>query len=74
MALAKGGEVEFYNPIFFFNLDLKRRKNFGGGGLIFFLEPISLGNLGVSSPKIVIRLSRTYEKLHCKGEPFRSSG
>ena len=26
------------------------------------------------SPKIVINLTRTYEKLHCKGEIYRFSG
>ena len=28
----------------------------------------------VSSPQIVINLPRTYEKLHCKEEPYRFSG
>ena len=30
--------------------------------------------MGVPSPKIVRNLPRTYEKLHCKGEPYRFSG
>ena len=33
-----------------------------------------LGEKGATLPKIVINLSRTYEKLHCKGGPCRFSG
>ena len=34
----------------------------------------SLWRVVVPSPKIVINLPRTYEKLHCKGEPYRFGG
>ena len=40
--------------------------------LDFFV--ISLERVVVSSPKIVINLLRTYEKLPCKGEPVRIMG
>ena len=40
-----------------------------GAGL-FFLGAISLGRTVLPSYKIVINISRTYEKLPCKGEPF----
>ena len=39
----------------------------------YFLA-ISPWRLVISSPKLVINLPRTYEKLHCKGEPYRFSG
>ena len=35
---------------------------------------ISFGRVVVLSPKIIINLPRTYEKLLCKGEPYRFSG
>ncbi len=35
---------------------------------------ISLRRVVALSPKIVIKLPGTYEKLHCKGEPDRLSG
>ena len=38
------------------------------------LGTISLGRVAVPSSKIVINLPRTYEKLHCKGEPYWISG
>ena len=44
----------------------------GGGRENFFLEAISLGKV-VPSPKLVINLLRTYEKLSCKGEPYQFS-
>ena len=37
-----------------------------------FFRAIHLGRVVVPSPKIVMNLPRTYEKLHCKGEPFWS--
>ncbi len=43
-------------------------------GCDFFLGAISLGRMIKSSPKIVVNLAKTYEKLHCKGEPYRFSG
>ena len=42
--------------------------------VIFFLGAISLGRVLVLSPKIVINLSGTYEKLPSKGEPDWFSG
>ena len=40
-----------------------------------FLEAISLRMIVLApSPKIVITLPRIYEKLQCKGEPYRFSG
>ena len=39
-----------------------------------FLGTISFRRMVVHSPKIVINLSWTYEKLPCKGEPYRFSG
>ena len=35
---------------------------------------IFLGRVVVSFPQKVINLPRTYQKLHCKGEPFQFSG
>ena len=40
-------------------------------GIIFY-SMIFLGMVKVSVSKIVINLPRTYEKLQCKGEPYRS--
>ena len=49
-----------------------RKKVFFFWGGDFFLEAISLGKV-VPSPKLVINLLRTYEKLSCKGEPYQFS-
>ena len=38
---------------------------------LFFLGAISLGRVVVPFLKIVKNLPRTYEKLLCKGEPYR---
>ena len=38
----------------------------------FFMT--SLGRVVVPSPKIAIKLPRTFEKLHCKGESNRFRG
>ena len=45
-----------------------------GEGANFILGAIPLWNVVFPSPKIVIKLPRTYEKLPCKGEPNRFSG
>ena len=43
-----------------------KKKFFGGrGDFFFFLGAISLGRVVVPSPKIVINLPGTYEKLPC---------
>ena len=39
-----------------------------------FLEAFFIGSVVVLSPKIVMNLPRTYEKLPCKEEPDRLSG
>ena len=54
-------------PIVFLILDLKRKVK-----RKFFLGVISLRRVVVPSPKLVINLPRTYEKLHCKGEPYHT--
>jgi hypothetical protein len=43
-------------------------------GVYYFLGVISPRAVVVLSPKIVINLTRSYEKLKCKGEPYRFSG
>ena len=43
-----------------------------GVALNFFI--ITLGSVLVPSPKIAINLPRTYEKPHCKREPYRFCG
>ena len=43
-----------------------------GGGVIF-LGAISLCRVVVPSQEIVTNLPRTYEKLHCTGEPIESA-
>ena len=47
-----------------------------GGNISIFFDfiVISLGRVVVPSPKIVINLPGTYEKLPCYGEPDRFSG
>ena len=40
----------------------------------FFLGAISLGRIVVTTPKMVINLSRTYEKLNGKENDIRFSG
>ena len=55
--------VEF-NPTPFFYFSFKKKK-------MATLKKIS-GR--VPSPKIVINLPKTYEKLHCKREPYRFIG
>ena len=45
-----------------------------GEHLIIFLGAIFLGEGGEFFPKTDINLPRAKEKLHCKGEPYRSSG
>ena len=55
-----------------FNIVLKEKYKIIKGAII--LRAISLGRVAVPSPKIIIKLPRTYEKLHCKGEPYRFSG
>ena len=40
----------------------------------YFLVAISLERKVIPTSKTVINLPRTYEKLQCKGEPFRFSG
>ena len=38
------------------------------------LTEIYFGRVVVPSPKIVMNLPRTYQALHCKGEPYQFSG
>ena len=38
------------------------------------IEAISLGRVVAHFPKTFINLSWTYEKLHCKVEPYRFDG
>ena len=59
------GEESILPPL---NFSLKKDMFFWGGKGSF-LEVISLGG-GI----IDINLSRTYEKLNCKGEPYRFIG
>ena len=40
----------------------------------FFPWAISLWRVETLYPKIVINYPKTYEKLHCKGEPYRITG
>ena len=41
-------------------------------GREYFFSSVDLSwRLDIPSPKIVINLSWTYEKIHCKGEPYR---
>ena len=42
------------------------------GGTSYFFK-ISLGRV-VPSPQITIKLPMTYEKLHCRGEPYQFNG
>ena len=50
----------------------EERIFFGGGWFIIFPWIISHGWAVVPSPKI-LNLPRTYEKLNCKGDPYRFS-
>ncbi len=71
-----GGDVKHLSsspPPAILILISKSWKNFLGVSIIF-LGLISLGRVLVLSPKIVINLPRTNEKLHSKGEPDWFSG
>ena len=57
-----GGGVEDNTLPFIFNISFIRKS--------FLFEIFSRGRLRVPCHKIVIYLSRTYEKLHCKVEPI----
>ena len=59
--LGRRGKVD---PSLIFNLSFKKKK-----GRSFFI-----GRVEISSPRIVKNLPCTYNKLHCKGEPYRLSG
>ena len=50
---------------------LLMKKSYGD---YFFHWVISLGRVVLPSPKIVINLPRTNEKVHCKGETYWFSG
>ena len=58
-------------PLFNFQF-LKDKEFFVGVGSVF-LWAISLLRVVVPFPKIVMFLTRIYEKQHCKGEPYRFS-
>jgi hypothetical protein len=66
--LVGGGGVS--NPLF--QLQFFKEKKIRG--VYYFLGVITLRVVVVLSPKIVINLTRFYEKLPYIGEPFRFSG
>ena len=69
-----GGGGNQTSPFSNLSLDINVKK-IGGGGVFFYVGHFfSSGDIGDNLPKIDINLSRTYQKIHYKREPYRFSG
>ena len=73
MWVCEGRGGGFKVNLFSFSILVSKRKSEKKIWVIFLGE-ISLRRVVIPSPKIVVNLSRTGKKLHCKGEPYRISG